>query len=273
MNAVLRRRPLSRCDGRGLPCRHGRIGQVRSVRVVRERSAVCGLSRRGMGRARVRSARPVGEAGAGRVPGRAGVDHHPEKARDPARGLRRVRSGEGGAATARRTGRGCWPTPASSARGPRSTRPSAGRGSGWRCATGARTSPPGCGASWTARRSRTTGPISARRRPRRRSPQAMAKALKARGFKFCGPVIVYAFMQAVGMVNDHQTGCFRHGAVKAMARADVARSQSHAGSPVRRARLRGGRGRARAVGRAGVGGGGDPEPGRSARRSGRFQES
>jgi DNA-3-methyladenine glycosylase I len=48
--------------------------------------------------------------------------------------------------------------------------------------------------------------------------QAMAKALKARGFKFCGPVITYAFMQAVGMVNDHQTRCFRHGAVKAMAR-------------------------------------------------------
>lgn len=47
---------------------------------------------------------------------------------------------------------------------------------------------------------------------------AMAKALKARGFKFCGPVITYAFMQAVGMVNDHQTGCFRHGAVQAMGR-------------------------------------------------------
>ena len=38
---------------------------------------------------------------------------------------------------------------------------------------------------------------------------AMAKALKARGFKFCGPVIVYAFMQATGMVNDHVTGCVR----------------------------------------------------------------
>ncbi len=47
---------------------------------------------------------------------------------------------------------------------------------------------------------------------------AMAKALKARGFKFCGPVITYAFMQAVGMVNDHQTVCFRHEAVRAMAR-------------------------------------------------------
>ncbi len=46
----------------------------------------------------------------------------------------------------------------------------------------------------------------------------MAKALKAKGFKFCGPVIVYAFMQAVGMVNDHTTGCFRHAEVAAMAR-------------------------------------------------------
>ncbi|MFK0298471.1 DNA-3-methyladenine glycosylase I [Brevundimonas sp. NPDC090276] len=44
---------------------------------------------------------------------------------------------------------------------------------------------------------------------------AIAKALKARGFKFCGPVITYAFMQAVGMVNDHQTTCFRHGEVGA----------------------------------------------------------
>ena len=49
--------------------------------------------------------------------------------------------------------------------------------------------------------------------------EAMAKALKARGFKFCGPVIVYAFMQAVGMVNDHITGCFRHDEVAAMGAA------------------------------------------------------
>ena len=41
--------------------------------------------------------------------------------------------------------------------------------------------------------------------------EAMAKALKAKGFKYCGPVIVYAFMQATGMVNDHLTSCFRHG--------------------------------------------------------------
>ena len=47
-------------------------------------------------------------------------------------------------------------------------------------------------------------------RPRRPLAAEMAKALKAKGFKFCGPVIVYAFMQAVGMVNDHVAGCFRH---------------------------------------------------------------
>jgi DNA-3-methyladenine glycosylase I len=47
--------------------------------------------------------------------------------------------------------------------------------------------------------------------------EAMAKALKKRGFTFCGPVIVYAFMQAVGMVNDHGVECFRHRQVRAMA--------------------------------------------------------
>lgn len=36
---------------------------------------------------------------------------------------------------------------------------------------------------------------------------ALAKALKARGFRFCGPTIMYAFMQAVGMVNDHVVDC------------------------------------------------------------------
>ncbi len=46
--------------------------------------------------------------------------------------------------------------------------------------------------------------------------EAMAKALKAKGFKFVGPVIVYAFMQAVGMVNDHMTDCFRYDEVKRM---------------------------------------------------------
>ena len=38
----------------------------------------------------------------------------------------------------------------------------------------------------------------------------MSKELKQKGFKFVGPVICYAFMQAVGMVNDHLVDCFRH---------------------------------------------------------------
>jgi DNA-3-methyladenine glycosylase I len=41
----------------------------------------------------------------------------------------------------------------------------------------------------------------------------VSKALKKRGFKFVGPVIVYAFMQAAGMVNDHSPDCFRRKAV------------------------------------------------------------
>jgi DNA-3-methyladenine glycosylase I len=40
--------------------------------------------------------------------------------------------------------------------------------------------------------------------------EAMSKALKKRGFKFVGPSVCYAFMQSVGMVNDHVTTCFRH---------------------------------------------------------------
>jgi DNA-3-methyladenine glycosylase I len=52
---------------------------------------------------------------------------------------------------------------------------------------------------------RTEGPIPAQ------TPLAaeMSKQLKQRGFKFVGPVIVYAFMQAAGMVNDHSADCFR----------------------------------------------------------------
>ncbi len=42
--------------------------------------------------------------------------------------------------------------------------------------------------------------------------EAMSKALKTRGFKFVGPVIVYAWMQAVGMVDDHSADCFRRNA-------------------------------------------------------------
>ncbi len=46
-----------------------------------------------------------------------------------------------------------------------------------------------------------------------KSPEsdAMSKDLQRRGFKFVGSTICYAFMQAVGMVNDHLVGCFQHG--------------------------------------------------------------
>jgi len=48
--------------------------------------------------------------------------------------------------------------------------------------------------------------------------QAMAKDLRARGGNFVGPTIIYAFMQAVGMVNDHLVDCCRHEACRALAR-------------------------------------------------------
>ena len=49
-----------------------------------------------------------------------------------------------------------------------------------------------------------------------RTPEsdAMSKDLKKRGFKFIGPTICYAFMQAVGMVNDHVVDCFRYKELK-----------------------------------------------------------
>jgi len=46
----------------------------------------------------------------------------------------------------------------------------------------------------------------------------ISKDLKKEGFKFCGPTIVYAFMQACGLINDHLVGCPCHGPVAALAR-------------------------------------------------------
>jgi len=59
-----------------------------------------------------------------------------------------------------------------------------------------------------------------------RTPEsdAMSRDMVARGFRFVGPTICYAFMQATGMVNDHLVSCFRHAACGA--------------APVRRARAR-----------------------------------
>lgn len=59
-------------------------------------------------------------------------------------------------------------------------------------------------------------PIQNARAPHKEVPaeteesKRMSKELKRRGFKFVGPTICYAFMQAVGMVNDHTTDCFRY---------------------------------------------------------------
>jgi DNA-3-methyladenine glycosylase I len=46
----------------------------------------------------------------------------------------------------------------------------------------------------------------------------ISKDLKKAGFKFCGPTIVYAFMEATGLINNHLTTCPRHGPCAAMAR-------------------------------------------------------
>ena len=59
-------------------------------------------------------------------------------------------------------------------------------------------------------------PIQNRRQSLREVPaktteaEALSRELKHRGFRFVGPTIIYAFMQAVGMVNDHVVDCFRH---------------------------------------------------------------
>jgi DNA-3-methyladenine glycosylase I len=67
-------------------------------------------------------------------------------------------------------------------------------------------------------------PIDNKRRRHSQLPAAtplsekISKDLKARGFKFCGPTIVYAFCQATGMVNDHLVTCWRHEACRALAK-------------------------------------------------------
>jgi DNA-3-methyladenine glycosylase I len=48
--------------------------------------------------------------------------------------------------------------------------------------------------------------------------EKVSKDLKQRGFKFCGPTIVYAFMQACGLINDHMVDCYRHEEVQKLVR-------------------------------------------------------
>jgi DNA-3-methyladenine glycosylase I len=50
--------------------------------------------------------------------------------------------------------------------------------------------------------------------------RALAKALKQRRFRFCGPTTLHAFMQGVGMVNDHLTSCYRHADCAKLGRFD-----------------------------------------------------
>ena len=56
--------------------------------------------------------------------------------------------------------------------------------------------------------------------------RAMSNELKKRGFKFVGPTICYAFMQAVGLVNDHLVKCFRYDQIRRMTIDDPTTSQS-----------------------------------------------
>lgn len=49
--------------------------------------------------------------------------------------------------------------------------------------------------------------------------EQLSKDLKKRGFKFVGPTVVYAHMQATGMVNDHITACFRHAKIKKLTKS------------------------------------------------------
>lgn len=56
--------------------------------------------------------------------------------------------------------------------------------------------------------------------------EEISKAFKQRGFKFVGPVIVYAWMQAVGIVNDHTAGCFRRAMLASPLATPYSRSQA-----------------------------------------------
>ena len=59
--------------------------------------------------------------------------------------------------------------------------------------------------------------------------ERMSKTLRKRGFRFVGPTICYAFMQATGMVDDHLVGCFRHGKARPRAASTAPRPRSGRG--------------------------------------------
>ena len=113
-------------------------------------------------------------------------------------------------ASARPTSRACSPTPASSAPAPRSRRRSPAPASTATWPTAARTSPPSV---WSFTGGETLRGDGAQPSGEDALSETVSKELKRRGFKFVGPTIVYAWMQAVGIVNDHAAGCFRRDGV------------------------------------------------------------
>jgi DNA-3-methyladenine glycosylase I len=64
--------------------------------------------------------------------------------------------------------------------------------------------------------------------------EEISKILKKRGFKFVGPVIVYAWMQATGIVNDHAADCFRRNAVRGTGESVVKSSVAFPQNDIRR---------------------------------------
>ena len=160
----------------------------------------------GMGRARARLPRPVGEADARRLPGRARLDHRAAQARRLPRGLRRLRSGEGRPLRRGATSLRLLDDPGiirsrakieATIGGARIYCEMADRGEDF------------ADFCWSF----TGGKVlkgDGRSLPAKTDlSETISKELKRRGFKFVGPTIVYAWMQAVGIVNDHAVGCFR----------------------------------------------------------------
>jgi DNA-3-methyladenine glycosylase I len=75
--------------------------------------------------------------------------------------------------------------------------------------------------------------------PRTEMSDALSKDLGRRGFKFVGSTICYAYMQAVGLVNDHVTDCYRHTEVRRLGRAAARATPSPAARTLRRPRQAG----------------------------------
>ena len=176
------------------------------------------------------------KADARRLPGRAVVDHHPAQARQFPPRLRRFRAGEDRALHAEEdraadAGRRHRAQPRQDRRrgalGARLSRRS------WRRARAFRSC---CGISRRQAEGQHVPHASSRCRPRPSCRGRFPRSWPARGFKFVGPTIVYAFMQAVGMVNDHLVTCHRHAACAKLGEAHEQRSGKRRKSPQPHAR-------------------------------------